>query len=112
MKMDNQNAKLNFLEEKVFYNLNNLNDGFDAESIKYFNAEEFEIVLNRIAVLNLGVYGIEPWLNGEFFDVLTCEDFEKEPTDSEWYIAAFNQFKTSNPNLQYAATYYIPTFEN
>jgi hypothetical protein len=110
--MNNQKAKLKYLDEKVFYNLNNLNDGFDAESIKYFNAEEFEIVLNRIKELNAGIYGIEPWLNGEYYDVLIHEDFGKKPTDAEWYYAAFNQFKSSNPELQFAASYYIPSIEN
>jgi len=31
--------------------------------------KEFEIVLQRIQVLGLGIYGIETWLNREFYDV-------------------------------------------
>ena len=31
-----------FLEQHIFYDLENLNDGFDSESIKYFNKKDFE----------------------------------------------------------------------
>ena len=98
---------LHFLNEHIFHGLTNLNNGFDSESIKYFSSDEFEIVLQRIQKLKLGIYGIEPWLNGSLFDVLTCEDFNKSPTDAQWYLQAFQQFKEMNSDLFYSASYQI-----
>ena len=59
-----------YLEEFIFKGLTNLNDGFDAESIKYFSQQDFETILNRIEEYGLGIYGIEPWKNGKFYDVI------------------------------------------
>jgi hypothetical protein len=100
--------KLKFLDSNIFQGLTNLNDGFDVESIKYFSEIDFEIVLNRVEKLGLGINGIEPWLNGEFYDVLTYEDFKSVPTDPKWYNQAFKKFRDENLNLLYAATYEIP----
>ncbi|MEO8532821.1 MAG: hypothetical protein ABI441_03690 [Flavobacterium sp.] len=103
-----QIKKLHVLNEKVFHGLKNLNDGFDSESIKYFSESEFEIVLDRIENLKIGITGIEPWLNGEFFDVMVAEDFNLLATDSKWYRKAFLEFKERNNELLYAASYDIP----
>lgn len=97
--------KRDYLNANVFYNLKNMNDGFDAESIYYFSQSDFEIVLNRIEKLGIGIYGIEPWLNREFYDVKVAEDYGGVTTDSKWYRKAFDEFKKENENLLYAATY-------
>lgn len=110
--MDKRSLKDEFLITKVFSGLTNVNDGFDSPSIYYFSSVEFEIILNRVKDLKLGVFGIEPWVNGEYFDVLTYDDYGKSPDDAEWYISAFNEFKNRNSNLVYAATYYIPFFDD
>ena len=34
-----------FLEKYVFYDLEDLNDGFDSPSIKYFSKDDFEKIL-------------------------------------------------------------------
>lgn len=107
--MDNlEKKKKGFLNQNIFSGLQNLNDGFDAKGIFYFSEKDFEEVLNRIKKYSLGIYGIEPWKNGEFFDVLVYEDFANDPTDSTWYFKAFESFKATKQNLQFAATYYIP----
>jgi len=49
-----------FLDKNIFQGLNNLNNGFDSQLIKYFSELEFEIVLKRVEKLGLGIYGIEP----------------------------------------------------
>ncbi len=76
--------KRDYLKANVFYNLKNMNDGFDAESIYYFSQSDFEIVLNRIEKLGIGISGIEPWLNREFYDVKVVEDYGGVTTDSKW----------------------------
>ena len=68
--------KYNFLERNVFKGLTNLNDGFDTETIKYFSEADFKIVLERVEKLNITIHGIEPWKDGEFFDVLSEADFK------------------------------------
>ncbi|AYN05591.1 hypothetical protein [Flavobacterium sp. 140616W15] len=98
--------KLDYLIEHVFVGLENLNDGFDSESIYYFSEDDFEIVLDRIEKLGIEILGIEPWKNGEFYDVLNPDNFN---FDLEWYRKAFIKFKESGENLQYAASYKIPT---
>ena len=102
------NLRHKFLEENVFSGLKNLNSGFDSESIKYFSADDFKIVLQRIENLKLGIKGIEPWLNGEFYDVAVYEEFGGNPFDSSWYYKAFENFKKENKNLVYSATYEVP----
>ncbi len=100
--------ELDFLKIKIFYGLKNLNDGFDVETEYYFSEKEFEIILDRIEDYNIGIYGIEPFLNGEFYGVLTCEQYETEPNDKTWYKKAFEIYKEQSKELQYSATYMIP----
>lgn len=100
--------ELQYLRANVFNGLENLNNGFDAESIHYFSEPQFEIVLDRIEKKGIGVYGIEPWINGSFYDVLGFEDFNTTPSDPKWYRKAFAEFKKSGKNLMYAASYEIP----
>ncbi len=97
-----------YLDKHIFVGLKNLNTGFDSPTIIYFSETDFQIVLERVKQNGLGIYGIEPWKNGEFFDVTVCEDFGKDPNDSNWYLQAFQDFKDTGESLQYAATYSIP----
>ncbi|CAA9196877.1 hypothetical protein ACHRVW_02855 [Flavobacterium collinsii] len=98
--------KHSFLIKNVFIGLENLNNGFDSESIYYFSENDFEIVLDRVEKLGVEILGIEPWKNGAFYDVITNEDFN---SDLKWYRKAFIKFKESGENLQYAASYKIPS---
>lgn len=97
-----------FLIANVFIQLKNLNDGFDAESIYYFSESDFEKVLERVETFGLGIYGIEPWKDKEFYGVLSCEDYNKEPNDPSWYKEAFKSFKQQGQALMYSATYCFP----
>jgi len=105
----NYNEKKQFLKQHIFYGLENRNDGFDSPNIFYFTESDFEIVLNRIESLKCGIYGIEPWKNGEMYDVLGPEDYGfSNPTDTRWYWTAFLKLKATNEPLLYAATYCLP----
>jgi hypothetical protein len=101
-------TKEQYLYNYVFQGLTNLNTGFDAEGIKYFSEKDFEIVLDRVKKLGLGIKGIEPWKNGAYYGVEVYEDYTKDPTDSNWYMKSFERFKKRGDTLQYAATYFIP----
>ncbi len=100
--------ELNFLKTYVFIGLDNLNYGFDIESNYYFSESDFKIILERVEILGIHIVGMEPWLNGEYYDVLVFEDFNTSPTDATWYKKAFAQFKERCENLQYSASYEIP----
>lgn len=97
-----------FLEKHVFFGLKNINDGFDSPDIKYFSEQDFEIVIQRVKKLGLGIYGIELWKNGDFYRVQTHEQVTGDPADSTWYEDSFRDFKNTGEALQYSATYYIP----
>lgn len=100
--------RINYLVSNIFYGLENLNDGFDTESIYYFSEADFEIVLDRVEKNGLGIFGIEPWLNGSYYDVKGFEDFNTIATDPNWYRKAFSEFKQSGEKLLYAASYELP----
>lgn len=108
-KRNNEAAetKTDYLNINVFYNLKNRNNGFDAELIYYFSQSDFEIIINRIEKLGIGILGIEPWLNGEFYDIKVVEDYGGISSDSKWYRKAFEEFKKENENLLYATSYEI-----
>jgi hypothetical protein len=97
-----------FLDKNVFLGLTNLNDGFDSPDVKYFSEHDFEIVIQRVKKLGLGIYGIEPWKDGDFYGVQIHEQVTDDPADANWYEEAFQDFKKTGEKLQYAATYYIP----
>lgn len=106
---DTQFKKLEYLKNNVFYGLTNMNNGFDVDTIYYFLESDFEIILERVEKLGVGVYGIETWLNGNLYDVKGSREFGSDPLDSKWYKKAFLEFKQcSEKNLLYSATYYIP----
>lgn len=98
MKSKFKNIKEAYLDRNVFYGLTNLNDGFDAKSIKYFSETDFKIVLDRVKELGIGIAGIEPWKDGEFYDVLAYELITDNPADPKWYLKVFEDFKKVEKN--------------
>lgn len=103
-----QLEKLEYLKANVFFGLKNLNDGFDVESIYYFSESDFEIVLDRVENLGIGILGIEPWLNEEFYGVKSFEDYCTDDKDPKWYRKAFAEFKEDREKkLFYAASYKV-----
>lgn len=97
-----------FLKNNVFNRLKNLNDGFDVKSIYYFSESDFKIVLDRVEKNKIAIFGIEPWFNGELYDVLTFENYGACASDPKWYKKAFNSFKKRKNNLLYSASYQVP----
>ena len=105
---EDRKKELEYLKSEIFKGLENLNNGFDSEDIFYFSESDFETVLDRVEKNGLGIYGIEPWLNDDFYGVSIVEDYETKAIDSKWYRNAFAEFKKSKKKLMYAATYEIP----
>ena len=100
--------KQRFLETHIFNGLKNINDGFDAEYIFYFSESDFEVVLDRVEQHGIGVFGIEPWLDGTLYDVKGFEDYGTSADNPEWYRKAFAEFKRSGENLMYSASSRVP----
>jgi len=100
--------ELEYLKANIFYGLENLNNGFDSEEIYYFSESDFELVLDRVEANGLGIFGIEPWLDGDFYGVRVHEQINAKPNDQNWYRDAFSEFKKKRKDLMYAATYQIP----
>ncbi len=97
---------MNFdIADYLFNGLTNLNDGFDIPSIIYVSESDFEIVLNRAEEKGINIWGIEPFLEGEFFGVEIYENYGLPANDPNWYRSAFEKFKKENRNLQYAITF-------
>ena len=111
MNKETQNLefiKQEFLKSKIFFGLKNLNDRFDSESIHYFSESDFQVMLDRVEKNGIGIYGIEPWLNGDFYDVLSYEDYKTVANNPKWYNKAFSEFKRRRKNLMYSASYQVP----
>lgn len=100
--------ELKYLDKNIFVGLKNLNTGFDSPTIAYFSEADFEKVLDRVEKHGLGIHGIEPWQNGQFFGVVVHEESGMDPTNPKWYRDAFKYFKDMEEDLQYSATYVIP----
>lgn len=100
--------EIEYLKTKVFNGLKNLNDGFDSESIYYFSESDFETVLDRVEQNGIAIFGIEPWLDKDFYDVLSCEDYKTDANEPKWYRKAFEEFKSREKNLMYSASYQVP----
>lgn len=105
-------AENEYLQKNIYKGLRNLNNGFDAYTIYYFSEIDFEIVLNRVEKLGIGIHGIEPWINGHYFDVKGCGEYELESRNPKWYRKAFEEFKLTNEELLYAASYDLSYLQN
>lgn len=96
-----------FLDQNVFTDLTNLNEGDDAATNPHFSETDFEIVLQRAEHFGLAVYTIKTRLDGKDNAVVSHGDSNKKATDSRWYTWAFKTFKSRQPGLTYSATYKV-----
>ncbi len=96
-----------FLENKVFTGLKNLNEGDDNETVHLFSEADFEVVLERVEHYGIGVYKIEAWQNNELRETFAHDDFKKKATDPKWYKKAFLTLKLGQPGLSYSANYKV-----
>ena len=96
-----------FLEQNIFTDLKNLNDGFDQEDIQYFSESDFETILQRAEHFGISIYIIKTSLNGETYEVTEHVDHKKKATDPRWFKKAFLTLKTRQAGLLYSATYKV-----
>lgn len=108
MTQEDQKRKRLYLQKNIFHGLDDLNSGFDSQSISHFNEIQFEIVLQRVKLKAIGVYGIEVWKDGEFWSVDTFESYDSYPQNPDWYETAFKKFKDAGEKFMYSASFYVP----
>ena len=96
-----------FLEQNIFTDLNNLNDGFGQDGVQYFSETDFEIVLQRAEHFGLSIYSIDPWIKSEVLEASSHEDHKKKATDPKWYKKEFLTLKTRQEDLLYSAKYKV-----
>jgi hypothetical protein len=65
------------------------------------------VVLRRVKSLGLGIMGIEPWKDGNYYGVETYGRYTSDPTDPKWYMNCFKKFKKRGDSIDYAASYFI-----
>lgn len=99
--------QIEFLEKNVFKGLKKLTDGFENEAVPFFSEADFAIILERVEFYGIAIYGIEPWFNGELYDVVTNENLKKKATDPRWYNKAFSTFQYRQPGLSYSASFKV-----
>lgn len=108
MGLEEKSDKSLFLDQHIFYDLKDLNDGFDVEAIRYFSDVDFEKVLKRVDFFGISIFGIEPWPNKTFYDVVVCEQYGMEPNDPRWYRTAYKKFLKEGVKDYFSASYGVP----
>ncbi|CAM1334650.1 hypothetical protein [Tenacibaculum aestuariivivum] len=103
-----QIKKDEYLKTNVFNELKNVNDGFDSKWIYYFSESNFQIVLNRVKKLGIGITKFQPCINGGFYVPAVVEFYDTFSADSKWYQEAFDNFKITKKNLKNSASYVVP----
>jgi hypothetical protein len=101
--------QVEFLEQKVFNDLKNVNDGFDEVTNLHFNEWDFAIVLQRAEYFGIGIYEIQAWLDGVLYDIEVHEHFKKKATDPSWYKKVLMTFSTLQKGLTFTASYKVST---
>jgi hypothetical protein len=96
-----------FLEQHVFTDLKKIKNDSDQEDIHFFSETDFDIVLQRAEHLGIGVFGIDPWLEGKAHVPATHEEYKKKATDPRWYKKAFLTLRMRTPGMDYSATYKV-----
>lgn len=95
-----------FLELNVFYDLKNMNEGYDHDSIWHFNADDFKKVMERAENLNLKMLGIECWEKAEEKFTKYYEDYNID----NWHRQAFEELVTNHSPCIYTATFDVPAY--
>ena len=96
------------LENTLFYGIENLNDGFDAEEIYYFSAENFGKIIDRCEKEKIAIFGIESWIDGteDGCEVNGQKEYSMyDADDPRWYRKAFDRLKADGEKKLYCATF-------
>ena len=96
-----------YLNQNIFQDLTNLNDGFDKEEKQHFSPSQFEKIMARVEKEGLGIYTLECWKEGALVDAANHESFKKKATNPAWYKKAFMTFKMRHEECTLTADYKV-----
>ena len=96
-----------FLKEKVFTGLTNLNDGFADASTFCFSETDFEKLLERVAYFGIAIHEIEAFKNGQSVATVNHKEYKRKATDAKWYTKAFSTQIHKEKELLYSANYKV-----
>lgn len=101
-------TELEFLQQKVFHDLTNLNKKAEKPEDFKFSEVDFEKVLERASYFGIAIYTMNTWAKNTSFGATMHQDHNKKASDKRWYRKAFNTFKHRQEGLKYAATFKVP----
>ena len=95
-----------FLVTKVFYDLENKNEGLEADK-NYFSENDFASILLRAEHYGIGIYHMEAYHELKLYGTDNHEVYRKKATHPQWYKSAFGKFKRAHKNMLYSATFKV-----
>lgn len=102
------NAKIRFIKLFIEFGFKDHNTGFDVKGISYFSLEDFYKILDRCKEMDVGIFGIEPWPNGEYGDCRTMEEYNASSRDSRWWHQAIDEMIGKGIDHNFSCSYDIP----
>lgn len=95
-----------FLVTKVFYDLENRNEGLE-EDKNYFSENDFASILLRAEHYGIGIYDMEAYHDQKLYGSDNHEVYRKKATHPQWYKSAFGKFKRAQKDMLYRATFKV-----
>src|SRR5690606_20643039 len=95
-----------FLELNVFYDLRNLNTGYDSDMLWHFSADDFRTVMDRAEGLGMQVLGIECWEKEEEKFTKYFEDYRVD----KWHRQAYDELLNQHSPCVFTATFDVPAY--
>ncbi|AZQ44273.1 hypothetical protein [Nonlabens ponticola] len=103
---DHLQKQQSFLVEKVFFDLENHNEGLDQDK-NYFSESDFATILIRAEHYGIAIYKIEAYKDKMLVRTDNHEAYRKKATMPQWYKTAFGKFKRTHKNMLYRAEFKV-----
>ena len=95
-----------FLVEKVFFDLENKNEGLEPDR-NYFSEIDFATILIRAEHYGIGIFNMEAYNDGKLFGTDNHEAYRKKATHPQWYKSAYGKFKRAQKDMLYRADFKV-----
>lgn len=95
-----------FLVEKVFFDLENKNEGLEADK-NYFSEIDFASILLRAEHYGIGIFDMEAYHEGKLYGTDNHEAYRKKATHPQWYKSAFGKLKRAQKDMLYRADFKV-----
>ncbi|BAO56412.1 hypothetical protein [Nonlabens marinus] len=95
-----------FLVKHVFYDLENKNEGLEADK-NYFSENDFASILLRAEHYGIALSNMEAYHELKLYGTDNHEVYRKKATHPQWYKSAFGKFKRAQKGMLYRATFKV-----